>query len=219
MPDFATARRMMVDGQLRTFDITDQAVLAAMLAVPRERFVPPALAGIAYLDTELSVGGNGARQLLKPMIFGKMLQTAEILPTDHVLDVGCATGYSAAVLSKLCASVVGLEDDPSLARHARQNLTELGASNVSVVEGSLSAGWTSAMPYDVIFVNGLCEEMPSKLLDQLTENGRLVAVAGTGPATKAVVYRCLEGKVSSRPVFDASGPLLPGFARPLAFQF
>jgi protein-L-isoaspartate(D-aspartate) O-methyltransferase len=219
MPDFAVARRMMVDGQLRTFDITDQAVLAAMLATPRERFVPPALAGIAYLDTELFVGGRNRRHLLKPMILGKLLQAAEIRSTDRVLDVGCATGYSAAVLAMLCAQVIALEEDPDLARQARQILPDVGATNVSVVEGPLSDGWKAGMPYDVIVVNGLCEIVSPNLLDQLTENGRLVAIVGDGPAPKAMIYRCVDGNVSTRPTFDASGPPLPGFTRPPAFQF
>lgn len=219
MPDFATARRMMVDGQLRTFDITDREVLAAMLAVPRERFVPQAAAAIAYLDTEIAVGGKGGRRLLKPMIFAKMLQVAEVAPTDHVLDVGCATGYSSAVLSRLCASVVALEEEPDLARKARENLRAVSPAIVSVVEGALSRGWPASMPYDLIIVNGLCQEIPPKLLEQLKEGGRLIAVVGVGPAPVAMIYRRLEKTISSSPVFDASAPLLPGFSRALVFQF
>src|SRR3569833_1306059 len=105
MPDFATARRMMVEGQLRTFDITDKDVLGAMLALPREAFIPASSAAIAYLDMEVPVDARGTRRLLTPMIFAKMLQVAELAPTHHVLDVGCATGYSSAVLSRLSANV------------------------------------------------------------------------------------------------------------------
>ena len=171
-----------------------RAVLAAMLAVPRERFVPPALAGIAYLDTEMFVGGHGQRRLLKPMVFGKMLQAAEITPTDHVLDVGCATGYSAAVLGKLCAQVVALEEDPDLARQARQNLARCWRCQRFGGRGAVADGWPAAAPYDVIVVNGLCETVPPALFDQLTESGRLVAIVGDGPAPKATVYRCVEGQ-------------------------
>ena len=144
MPDFATARRMMVDGQLRTFDVTDQDILAAMLAMPREMFIPSSLAGIAYLDMEVPVGGNGARYLLKPMIFAKMLQSAEITPTSHVLDVGCSTGYSSAILSKLGGSIVALEEDADLASEARRNLAEVGAGDVAVVNGPLADGYAPA---------------------------------------------------------------------------
>jgi protein-L-isoaspartate(D-aspartate) O-methyltransferase len=227
MSDFNAARRMMVDGQLRTFDITDQDVLAAMLAVPRERFVPAASAGIAYLDTEIPVGGHGGRRLLQPMIFGKMLQAAEIARTDRVLDVGCATGYSSAVLARLCAHVTALEEDPELVRQARQLLFDsgattggaIGATPVAIVEGPLAYGWPHDKPYDVIVVNGRCETVPAELLGQLGTNGRLVAIVGSGPAPKATIYRNADGKISGRPIFDASGPVLPGFTRPLAFQF
>jgi protein-L-isoaspartate(D-aspartate) O-methyltransferase len=219
MPDFATARRMMVEGQLRTFDITDQDILAAMLRLPRETFVPASSIPIAYLDTEVPVDARGMRRMMTPMIFGKMLQVAEISPTHHVLDVGCATGYSSAVLSRLSAGVTALEEDTALARQARQNLAAVGASQVSVVEGQLVEGWAPGAPYDRIIVNGRCDETPSVLLGQLKENGVLVFVAGPGPATKIMIYRLLDGKISARPAFDGFAPLLPGFARPLAFQF
>jgi protein-L-isoaspartate(D-aspartate) O-methyltransferase len=219
MPDFATARRMMVEGQLRTFDITDKDVLAAMLALPREAFIPASSAAIAYLDTEVPVDARGARRLLTPMIFAKMLQVAELAPTHHVLDVGCATGYSSAVLSRLSANVVALEEDPDLAREARQNLAAVAATHVSVVEGPLAKGWAPAAPYDRIIVNGRCDEAPTELFGQLKEEGVLVCVAGPGPATKVMIYRLLDGKISGQPAFDGHAPLLPGFARPLAFQF
>jgi protein-L-isoaspartate(D-aspartate) O-methyltransferase len=219
MPDFAAARRTMVDGQLRTFDIVDQAVLAAMLAVPRERFVPPALADIAYQDTDVAVGGRSRRHLLKPMVLGRMLQAAQLVPTDHVLDVGCATGYSSAVLARLCADVTALEEDADLARQARDILAGVGAGTVSVVEGPLADGWPSRAPYDAIVINGLCDAVPDKLLRQLKTQGRLVAVVGSGPAPKAMLYRSVDGKISERPVFDASGSALASFAQPHTFQF
>jgi protein-L-isoaspartate(D-aspartate) O-methyltransferase len=219
MTDFAAARRTMVDGQLRTFDITDQNVLAAVLAIPRERFVPLAAAGIAYQDSEIVVGGHGHRRMLKPMVLAKMLQSAEISPSDHVLDVGSGTGYSAAVMGKLAAQVVALEEDPALVRHARQNLDSIGAHNVSVAEGCLANGWPAVAPYDVIVLDGGAETVPPALLAQLKPSGRLVGVVGSGPAPKATVYRLVEGQFSGWPVFDASAPLLPGFERPPAFHF
>jgi protein-L-isoaspartate(D-aspartate) O-methyltransferase len=219
MTDFAAARRTMVDGQLRTFDVTDQNVLAAVLAVPRERFVPAASVAIAYLDSEIVVGGHGQRRMLKPMVFAKMLQAVAISPSDHVLDVGSGTGYSAAVIGDLCEKVVALEEDPDLARHARQNLAAVGAANVTVAEGPLGNGWPAGGPYDVIVLNGAAETVPSALFDQLKPGGRLVAIVGSGPAPKVTVYRLVQGQFSGWPVFDASGPVLPGFARPPVFQF
>jgi len=215
MPDFAVLRRTMVDGQLRTFDITDQSVLAAMLTVPRERFVPTDVSGIAYLDTDIAVSSR--RRLMTPMVFGKLLQTAEITPSCRVLDVGCAAGYSSAVLSQIAQKVVALDEDADLARMSRHHLS--ASHNVTVVEGPLTDGWKPEAPYDVIVVNGLCEVVPPELFDQLKEDGRLVTVVGSGPASKAMIYRRDDGKVTGRPVFDATGPRLPGFAKQPVFQF
>jgi protein-L-isoaspartate(D-aspartate) O-methyltransferase len=123
MTDFAAARRMMVDGQVRTSDVTDLRIVAAMLELPRERFVPEAKADLAYLDFDIVVkeatAGAPARRLLKPMVLAKMIQAAEVGASDRVLDVGCATGYSSALLSRLAASVVALEEDAALAREPR----------------------------------------------------------------------------------------------------
>ena len=158
MTDFAAARRMMVDGQVRTSDVTDRRIVAAMLELPRERFVPEAKADLAYLDFDIVVeearAGAPARRLLKPMVLAKMVQAAEVDAGDRVLDVGCATGYSSALLSRLAHSVVALEEDEALARLARENLKAVGAPNVTVVTGPLTQGWPAATPYDVVFVNG-----------------------------------------------------------------
>jgi protein-L-isoaspartate(D-aspartate) O-methyltransferase len=217
MIDFAAARRTMVDGQVRPSDVTDPRLLAALLEVPRERFVPAARAAMAYLDLDVPVGeGPGGRRLLKPMVFAKLIQMAEIGETDRVLDVGCATGYSAAVLARLGGPVVALEEDAALARQANETLD---ASRVTVVSGSLAAGWPSGGPYDAIVVEGATEIVPEVLLRQLKEGGRLVCVLGRGPACKAKLYRMFQGEFSGRAMFDASAPELPGFAKPPAFVF
>src|SRR3979490_3248354 len=139
MIDFAAARRMMVDGQVRPSDVTDLRIIAAMLELPRERFVPEASADLAYLDLDVPVagatGGKQVRRLLKPMVLAKMVQAAAVKADDHVLDVGCATGYSSALLGRLARSVVALEEDPALARLADENLKAIGAGNVTVVAG------------------------------------------------------------------------------------
>ena len=130
MSDFIAARRMMVDGQVRTSDVTDPRLISAMLAIPRERFVSDAKAGLAYLDLDLPVNDAAEpgreRRLLKPMVLAKLIHAAEIGEADHVLDVGCATGYSSAVLGRLARSVVALEQDPKLARLAQENLSMVG---------------------------------------------------------------------------------------------
>jgi protein-L-isoaspartate(D-aspartate) O-methyltransferase len=220
MFDFAAARRMMVDGQVRTADVTDQRIIAAMLDLARERFVPEHNASMAYLDLDVAVTSTTpARRLLKPMVLAKLIQAAEIAPQDRVLDVGCATGYSTALLARLAGSVIALEEDATLARHARENLAAIGAANAEVVSGALPDGWPAGAPYDVILINGAAEVVPERLLRQLAEGGRLVAVVGRAPASKAVRYLAGGGQASALPVFDAAGPALPGFAEPPAFVF
>jgi protein-L-isoaspartate(D-aspartate) O-methyltransferase len=220
MMDFATARRMMVDGQIRTMDVTDPRVIAAMFDLPRERFLPPAKAALAYLDRDIPVtDDNTSRRLLKPMVLAKLVQAAEIRAGDHVLDVGCATGYSSALLSRLAGSVVALEEDPVLAAQAQKNLAELGLEHVEVVRGPLVAGWRERAPYDAILLNGATEVVPKDLCDQLRNGGRLVCVLGHAPASKATVFRCANGDTSGRPIFDAAAPILPGFTKSQAFVF
>jgi len=223
MPDFAAARRMMVDGQVRTSDVTDLRIIGAMLELPRERFVPEENAALAYLDLDLPAatasGGEPVRRLLKPMVLAKMVQAAAVKESDHVLDVGGATGYSSAFLARLARSVVALEEEEALAPRARENLGAVGARNVTVVTGPLTQGWPAKAPYDVILVEGAVEIVPPALSRQLNAGGRLVAVVGRAPNGRATVYRSVAGEVSGWPVFDAAAPLLPGFAAPPVFVF
>src|SRR5262245_25459442 len=217
MIDFTAARRMMVDCQIRTSDVTDLRLIAAMLAVPRERFVPEAKAQLAYLDLDLPVAGD--RRLLKPMVLAKLIQAAEVGEGDHVLVVGCTTGYSAAVLGRLVHSVVALEEDATLVAAARDNLFAVGANNVTVANGPLTGGWPAGACYDVILLDGGSEVVPKALFGQLGVGGRLVGVVGRAPTSKAMLYRSNGEEASGRPVFDAAAALLPGFAEPPAFVF
>ncbi len=217
MTDFATARRHMVDGQVRTADVTDLRIVAAMLETPRENFVPPASAGLAYLDFDLSVGDKGSRRLLKPMVLAKLIQAADLASNDRVLDVGCATGYAAAVLARVAGQVVALEQDSGLARAAGVALA--AQPNVSVVSGPLTAGWPQGAPFDAILLEGATEIVPQAFLRQLKDGGRLVCILGSGPGAKAMLY-CRSGEeLGGRPIFDAAGPLLPGFAKGPVFAF
>jgi protein-L-isoaspartate(D-aspartate) O-methyltransferase len=216
MTDFATARRHMVDGQVRTADVTDLRIISAMMDIPREQFVPPASAGLAYLDLDLPVG-DGARRLLKPMVFAKLIHAADIASRDRVLDVGCATGYSAAVLARLAGQVIALEQDAGLAQAARTALAT--RSNVGLVTGPLTAGWPQGGLYDVIVLEGATEVGPEAFLSQLKEGGRLVCVLGSAPGAKAMLY-CRSGQeMGGRPIFDAAAALLPGFAEAPVFAF
>ena len=217
MFDTVAARRMMVDGQIRTADVTNPDLIEAMLTVPRERFVPAALAEQAYRDGDIAIAAQ--RVLLRPMVLAKLLQAARVTSTDRVLDVGCGTGSCAAVLARLAGAVIGLEQDEALAARAREVLAAIGAGNVSVVTGPLTAGWPAAAPYDLVLLSGSTEVVPETLGAQLKPDGRLACIFGRGPTGKAMIYRLIEGQLVGRPAFDAAAPVLPGFVAPPAFVF
>ena len=217
MFDAAAARRHMVDGQIRTADVTNPNLIAAMQTVPRELFVPPAMAAQAYRDGDVSLGQG--RALLRPIVLGKLIQGADVRPGDQVLNIGCGTGYSAAILVQMGAAVVALEEDADLARQAVAALAKAAAGQVTVVTGPLTAGWPAAAPYDLILLDGAIEVAPDALGRQLRPTGRLAAVYGRGPAAKAMIYRLSEGHLVGRSIFDAAAPLLPGFEAPPAFVF
>lgn len=217
MSDFATQRFNMVASQVLASGVTDDRVLAALGKVERERFVPTAKRPVAYAETAVEVVSK--RFLLDPRNFGLMLNAAEIEATDKVLDVGCATGYSTAVLAELAGRVVGLDLDADLVRIALEALQGLNLRNTVVVQGSLADGFRGEAPYDVIFVNGRIETRPQALLAQLATGGRLVAIVGNQDMAKATVYVNEDGRIGHRVVFDASAPLLAGFRQPVGFVF
>lgn len=219
--DFSELRVKMVDGQLRTTDVNSLPLLTAMLAVPREEFVPEARKALAYIDDDilLTREGAGARYLMEPSPFAKLVQLADVGPGDRVLDVGAGTGYSSAVLSRLAKSVVALESDESLADKAAATLARLGCDNVSVVRGPLQAGHQEGAPYDVIVVEGSVDELPQTLLDQLGEDGRLVVVEGRGAAGAGRIYLKSKHVATGRKAFNAAVKPLPGFERTPEFEF
>lgn len=217
MFDSALARRMMVDGQVRTADVHNPELLDAMLEIPRERFVPPSRTEQAYVDGDLDLG-NG-RAMLAPMVFAKLVDAAQLSGRERILDVGCGLGYSSAVLARLASSVVALEEDGDLARQAKAALVSFGGSAISAVQGPLAAGWPAAAPYDFILLNGATEIVPVGLGRQLKPDGRLACIFGRPPAAKATLFRLAEGQLVGRPIFDAAALTLPGFRAAPTFVF
>jgi protein-L-isoaspartate(D-aspartate) O-methyltransferase len=217
MPNYLAQRLNMVESQVRVNDVTDIRIQDAMREIPRERFVPTSRKATAYADAPLEVVQG--RFLMEPRAFAKMLQLAEIKPTDNILEIGSATGYSTAVLARIGAKVTGVEQDADLVRIGIETLPTVGASNATVVQGALPEGHKAGAPYDVIFVNGAIETRPDALLGQLAEGGRLVAVVKTGASGHATVFIKDQGQIGTRTGFDADAPILPGFREKVGFVF
>jgi len=221
--DYTALRRTMVERQVRTFDVTDQAVIARMYAVPREKFVPESLMTLAYSDVPLDLPvatGGTTRRLLPPLILARMLQASLVRPEDRVLDVGGATGYSAALLGGLALSVVALECEAEFVTKAKASL-DGEPIPVKVVHGPLTQAPAGEGPFDLIFVNGAVEANLEPLFEALAPQGRLVAIfRETGLVSRAVRFDKDDlGEVGRRALFDASAPTLPGFEKAPAFVF
>ncbi len=215
MTDFANRRHLMVDTQIRPSDVTRFPIIAAMLEVPREIFVPDAQREAAYADANLDLG-NG-RVLLEPRTFAKMLDALDIAEDELVLDIGCGYGYSTAVVARLAQAVVAVEEDETMAEEATGLLAEAGADNAIVHAGPLADGAPEHGPYDVIIVEGGVEEVPAALIDQLKEGGRIACIFMDETLGAVRVGYKLDGPVSWRFEFNATAPVLPGFEKRRAF--
>lgn len=217
MSDIANARLHMIDGQLRPNEVNDEVIIGAITSVSREKFVPKNLSGVAYSDNEIPVAPG--RSLMGPMVFARLIDAAQVKNTDLVLDVGCATGYSSAVLGRLAEAVVALEQDADLAKLATNTLAEESCDNVAVVTGSLVDGLAAQGPYDLIFINGSIDQLPESLTDQIAEGGRLICVLTENGIGKAMYVTCENGIVGKRVLFDANIPTLNVFKKPEKFVF
>jgi len=211
----------MVDGQVRPSDVTDLGILDAMLAVPREAFIPENQRPMAYLDLDLDVseGASAKRFLIKPVVAARMLQAAEIKDTDKVLVAGGATGYMAAVVARLAGQVIATETDPAQVAKAREVLAQLGLANVTFQAAAAADGDPANAPYDVIVLDGATEVTPDRLYGQLREGGRLVGVFAVTRPSRALIVTRSHGDFGHRALFDASVPVLPGLERLPAFVF
>lgn len=216
--DFSLARQNMVDSQIRPNGVTNPGLIAAMDVVPRERFVPDEKISLAYADEYLELA-NG-RFMLSPMVTGKLLQLAQICSSDLVLDVGPATGYSTALAAHLAESVVGIEQDGDLCEQAGENLIELNITNAAIICGQHTKGVASEAPFDVIILNGRVEQIPQTLLDQLAQEGRLVAIVGDPNNARFEIVTRRDGTFSTMAKFNVFAPILTGFEKPEpAFSF
>jgi protein-L-isoaspartate(D-aspartate) O-methyltransferase len=216
--DYAAARYKMIQNQIRTNRVTDPQVIAAMSELPRERFMPDSLRGMAYVDEDIPLGGG--RYLIEPLATALLLQAAEITAEDVALDVGCGTGYTSAITARMASAVVALESDAELGARAAATLTELGLNTAVVVIGPLREGWPAQAPYDVIIFSGAISAVPPAIMEQLGEGGRMVAViAGEKGMGCGTLFLRQGGTVSQRAIFDTSIPLLPEFAPEPTFRF
>lgn len=209
MTDFAARRTMMVDTQVRPNDVTKFPIIEAMLAIPREQFVPAPRREAAYIGENLDIAPG--RVMLEPRTLAKLLDALDVTSGDLVLDIGCGLGYSAAVIGRMAEAVVVLEEE-GLAAQAEAALAQLGADNVAVVAGPLAGGAAKHGPYDVIIIEGAAEQVPQAILDQLKEGGRIGCLFMEKALGVARIGRKIDGQVTWRYAFNAAAPVLPGFA-------
>lgn len=215
--DFAHARDLMVESQVRTNDVTDARVLRAMRTLPRERFAPAQKRTLAYADLELEVAPG--RTLMRPRDLSKLVQALAPGPQERALEIAGGTGYGAAVLAACCKEVVSLDPDPNLSFAARAAFESCGIANVRTVSTAAADGWRDDAPYDLIMLNGAAEVVPDAWIAQLAEGGRLGVIVRQGAAGAARIYTKSGGTASYRVAFDAAPPVAPGLERPPAFAF
>ncbi len=214
--DLQAARSAMIESQIRTSDITDRRLVAAMASIARETFLPADKLAVAY--AEMAVQTDLERWMMAPRELARLIGVAEIKETDRVLDIAPGTGYSTAVLAKLAAEVVALEDSAELAGPLKANLAAAGAASVEIIVAPLKSGAPSKAPFDVILVNGAIEDVPQAWLGQLAEGGRLAVVVDEGLIRRARVYTRSGGKTAWRTPFESAAPRLAGFERAVEFR-
>lgn len=215
LPNLDQMRKAMVASQLRTNTVNDPAVVAAIMAVAREDFLPQGLRAIAYRDTTLPLGDGRVQNT--PLATARLISAAEVGPEDHVLLIGAAGGYTAAVLAQLAGSVVAVEESPALLSISRDALGEAG--RVTLAEGPLNQGWADGAPYDVILIDGAVEIVPDAIIAQAKPGARIATGLVDRGITRLASGRRSENGFGLAAFADADCAILPGFARPKTFQF
>ena len=199
----------MVDTQIRPSDVTKFPIIEAFLSVPREKFVPDGKREAAYIGENFKIGQS--RVILEPRTLAKLLDALDIRNDELVLDIGPGLGYSSAVISPMAEVVIAVEDDSSMANEAEEILTEVGADNVVIQIGKLEDGAPEHGPYDVIILQGGVEKIPSSILKQLKNGGRVGAIFVEEGLGTAKIGLKLNDKINWRYSFNAAAPVLPGF--------
>ena len=215
---FTEARNRMVDSQIRPNRVTDPRIIAAMRWLPRERFLPPALVSLAYIDEDIPLGNQ--RVLVEPLVTARLVQLAAANPGENALVVAAGVGYGAALLAACGPRVTALEEDPALLALARSTLAEI-APEVAVVSGPPASGWPAGAPYDVILIEGAAPAVPRAVGQQLrAPGGRLATVLRTNARTgQAVLAEATQAGLRAQPMFDCATPLIPSLAPAPAFVF
>ena len=220
MSQYTAARTNMVDSQIHTMGVVSEPILKAFRTVQREQFIPEGLQSIAYNDEDLPIG-NG-RYLMEPVTHARLVQAALPVKDDIVLDVGCGAGYSSAIFSTLVSRVAAIEPDAHLLAHAQQQWKTMGLGNILPHQGPFMDGKADGGPYSLVFINGAVASVSQTLFDQLTPEGRLLAVirgAGDMMGRATLFLKSVQGAISERIIFDAAIPCLPGQEPPKGFVF
>ena len=216
---FATLRKAMVDSQIRPNKVIDDRVIEAFSTVPREQFVTKQMQDIAYLDEDIHL--SGGRFILEAMVMSRMIQALDISSNCNVLTIGSGTGYGAAIMSFLAASVIAVETRSNMVEKAQNNMSMLEIGNVAMVKSRLQDGFASEGPYDTILIEGGVENVPETILDQLTAEGRLAAIwrPDNNKVGEACLWQRSGNKFARRSLFAAQVPVLEEFRTKQKFSF
>lgn len=221
LQNYSKAREAMVVSQLQPSGVVSERVMGAYRQTPREMFVPNALRSVCYLDEDLKL--TDKRYLLEPIIHGLMLQDANIMDNQKVLDIGGGSGYSAAVLARLAKEVIALDQDEKLLQAAKTHWADLGIMNVTPVIGNHADGYSAGAQYDVILINGSVAQTPEALFSQLSPGGKLYFVLGGEEGNVGKLTVCKKDMHSDLVLMsvlgDYSTPYLVGFEPQKGFEF
>ncbi|KAF0812327.1 Protein-L-isoaspartate O-methyltransferase [Andreprevotia sp. IGB-42] len=215
--DWEHARYLMVEQQIRPWDVLDGKVLERLMLVKREDFVPADKKELAFVDVALPLGNGNF--MLEPKLEARLVQDVELKPTDKVLVIGAGTGYVVALAAGLAREVIGVEIDVALKHVAEANLLRAGVKNARVEEGNGLSAANVACPFDAIIVTGSLAEVPAVLREQLAEGGRLIAVVGELPIMSAVLLKRSGNSYAQNKLFEFNLPRLRSAADKDAFVF